>query len=918
MSRRPYSRIEKSSPRSSKRRPRPGFSLEALENRLMLHHDPGHTLQSHVHSYLTVYINGVRQTIPAEVGFGGGLVAPVHTHDTTGKLHIEPDESTYQLPNAPRFPTVGDFFNDVWRLHRGNAAAHPNAVFSSTNILGNQNNATHQVRFYVNGSLNNEFENYILRDGDDLVISYESIIPGGNANNPTFVPLPDTRVKSGSPLLVSLDGFDTQGGQLTYSVQVTPTTGSPGLTGRILANQRYARIRVRNFGDMVFQLFDDMAPRVAGHIADVAASDNPERAGTQPFYNDVIFHRVIDGFVVQAGDSGPAAGEGGSSLGDFDDQFHVDLQHNRRGLLSMAKTSDDTNDSQFFIIDQPIDGLDNGSNDGYPRHLDFNHSIFGVIVEGQDILERISNVALTGSTPTTPVVIESFEVFNGLDNGVLLLKATGTSGEANVAVTVRDAQNNSFTRTFKVTVGDDTINGSPFLEDIVNRRVTAGSGPVQFNLTGRDVENTAINFQSSTPPAASGTAAISTATVTPTNTTAATTLTVTPSAGFVGVIPVTVIAYTNDALLTGTTLTNALAGQFDGQLDRQVLTLTVAPTAPTVDLAAASDSGFSNTDNVTNVLRPSITINGVTNGAVVKLFDGNTQIGQATATGTSVTITLTSDLSASVHNLSATQTVNSIESDRSAAVPVTIDTTAPGEITPAAPTTAQVGTPYSYNAGNAEEGQTGFRYSLVTPPTGMTIDATTGVITWTPTAGQSGPNSFSIVATDNAGNTRALPATVTVGTIGATGVVFLDIDGDGTIDAGDGGSNGWTVYLDTNNSGVRDGTEPSAVTGTDGRFNLANLNSLANGSYRLRIQPRQGFRPVSPNLLGTRVVTLAGGTVTGDQNFGVLPRTAPPLLNPQPDFELTDVNNNSATAGTGVSPRELLGFTTAWYFIHST
>ncbi len=99
---------------------------------------------------------------------------------------------------------------------------------------------------------------------------------------------------------------------------------------------------------MVFELFDQEASRVTNRIKSLVESG---------FYNkttsgQIIFHRVIDNFVIQAGDP-TGTGSGGSSLADFDDQFDVDLQHNRTGVLSYAKSSDDTNDSQFFITEGP-------------------------------------------------------------------------------------------------------------------------------------------------------------------------------------------------------------------------------------------------------------------------------------------------------------------------------------------------------------------------------------------------------------------------------------------------------------------------------------------------------------------------------------------------------------------------------------
>src|SRR5690606_19222892 len=93
------------------------------------------------------------------------------------------------------------------------------------------------------------------------------------------------------------------------------------------------------------------------------------------------FHRVLNNFVIQGGDP-LGNGTGGSTLGDFDDQFHLDLQHNRTGVLSYAKSADDTNDSQFFITEGP------------QRFLDFNHSVFGQLVEGETVRQGISNTAV--------------------------------------------------------------------------------------------------------------------------------------------------------------------------------------------------------------------------------------------------------------------------------------------------------------------------------------------------------------------------------------------------------------------------------------------------------------------------------------------------------------------------------------------
>ena len=105
-------------------------------------------------------------------------------------------------------------------------------------------------------------------------------------------------------------------------------------------------------------------------------------------------------------------------LGNFDDQFHPDLQHNRGGILSFAKSGDDTNNSQFFITEGPT------------RHLDFNHSIFGQLVEGEEVREAISEMDTNGppeNRPDVPVVISTIDVFKDTENAVVFLKALGNA-----------------------------------------------------------------------------------------------------------------------------------------------------------------------------------------------------------------------------------------------------------------------------------------------------------------------------------------------------------------------------------------------------------------------------------------------------------------------------------------------------------
>ena len=289
--------------------------------------------------------------------------------------------------------------------------------------------------------------------------------------DPFLQKIDDVVLLSGSPLHIPLDGFDPNGGELTF----TASSDNPDVSTDVLEGNRSMRITVDDFGDMVFELFEGRAGRATDRIIALAEDD---------FYDDIIFHRVDEDFVIQGGNQTITGGVP-STLGNFDDQFHFDLQHNRTGVLSMAKTEDDdSNGSQFFITV------------GAARHLDFNHSVFGQLVEGFSIFEAITEVPVgAGDRPLTPVVMNSVDIFVDEENGMLMLSAQeGFSGEANVTVTVSDTDGNTFERTFHVTVEPDSFNGGPFLSDIEDVPPTAIDVPAVFLLEANDVEGDDVIF----------------------------------------------------------------------------------------------------------------------------------------------------------------------------------------------------------------------------------------------------------------------------------------------------------------------------------------------------------------------------------------------------------------------------------------
>ena len=172
-----------------------------------------------------------------------------------------------------------------------------------------------------------------------------------------------------------------------------------------VAEPLYATLKT-NMGVIVIRLFDDKAPKTVENFVGLATGTKEwtdPRSGQkvkQPLYNGTIFHRVIPGFMIQGGDP-LGRGTGGPGY-RFADEFHPELRHNKAGILSMANAGPNTNGSQFFITLAPT------------PHLDNRHSVFGEVVQGQEVVVAIGNAPRgANDRPVKDAVLQEVVISRG-------------------------------------------------------------------------------------------------------------------------------------------------------------------------------------------------------------------------------------------------------------------------------------------------------------------------------------------------------------------------------------------------------------------------------------------------------------------------------------------------------------------------
>ena len=157
-------------------------------------------------------------------------------------------------------------------------------------------------------------------------------------------------------------------------------------------------------GNFTARLFDVETPNTVANFVGLAEGSmewSDPRTGRkvkQPYYDGTIFHRVIDGFMIQGGDP-LGQGTGGPGF-TFADEFHPKLRHSKAGILSMANRGPNTNGGQFFITLAETPWLDN------------KHSVFGEVTDGMDVISNIGRTPTSkpGDRPVKPITIQSVKI----------------------------------------------------------------------------------------------------------------------------------------------------------------------------------------------------------------------------------------------------------------------------------------------------------------------------------------------------------------------------------------------------------------------------------------------------------------------------------------------------------------------------
>lgn len=756
------------------------FRFEQLEHRCLLHagddingphasnpaYDPNAAF--HIHADLRVFVNSQPVAIPA--GVGDSIGHDLHTHAADGRLHIHP-----QTPSG-QFITLDDWFQ-VW--HNDTTAGNPTASLSATQLMGNNVDATHTLRMFVNGSPVHSFEEYQIHDQDDIVLVYGS--------NPVVT-------------------LNTNVGPIVVELFATPTS-TPGL------------LRAGQTGPV------DTSETVAAFLDYVNSGE----------YQNMFFHRSESNFVIQGGRLTTATGDVANTgeIGFVPKGSNITNEpglSNIRGTLAMARRGGAVNSatSEFYINLAANTSLDT---------LDQGFTVFGQVLEMstvdaiaalnvQSVSTNVFEALLTG-TQEVPAVSTSAE-------GGAQVHYNATAGTFDLNIFLQGITKANLTQSH-IHVGAVGAEGSVIFDLGDSSQWVQEAGGLRRTLTNATFPaanaadllagRTYVNIHTTAFPDGQIRGQLSRASTSNAPVTASSQLVFLQSVAGDGVVrglafndldgdgtrdtaepglaSFTIFSDANNNGVLDTsersTTTNS-DGTYRLELPagthriRQVpnAAFSVAPsTGHTVNLAIGAEIDNTNFANaVPGLSAPTLLVASnsgsasdtitsfnnhtaaralqlqVTNpraGATVRIYVDGVRFGEGTATTGNLTITTngTSTIADGTHQITATQVVNGVESAPSPSLSVTIDTTIGFSSTP--PTAAVVGNDLNYDAQSTEEGSAGFAYSLGnTAPAGATIDSATGVLHWTPATADLGTRTFEILATDAAGNTTSQALSIDV------------------------------------------------------------------------------------------------------------------------------------------------------------
>ncbi|MGV3533583.1 MAG: peptidylprolyl isomerase [Chthoniobacteraceae bacterium] len=327
----------------------------------------------------------------------------------------------------------------------------------------------------------------------------------------------------GKALVIPVAASDADGDALSYTV----TSSNSKIHVRARTAQPHLKLAVRHAssggqdpafeGELEFQVLREWTPETAGFINGFAQSNYwlPRAEGSSTRHT--IFHRVVKDFMAQTGDPNGHTRNQKDAEDEtiphgpgfnFNDEFHPGLIFTGRGQMAMANAGFDgvyngTNNSQWFVTMGP------------QRHLDFNHSIFGQLIRGWEILDQMNNVLVQdqptrtdipagtpdspeqNSSPIAPIEITGSTVVPNLTDAVLVITAEGP-GTSTITVKVDDGKGGVATRTMTVTAADDEHNSPPFLAQFPSDGPLSAKNGEAFPLQALDLENDYLFLNSNT------------------------------------------------------------------------------------------------------------------------------------------------------------------------------------------------------------------------------------------------------------------------------------------------------------------------------------------------------------------------------------------------------------------------------------